>query len=213
MRTVTDVVTPLENHCNCSHSNCNCSHSKRISWSAILVGALVGVGLGFLLNIFSVAIGLSAFTLGPDGAVIVALGGLIGIVLGLFVSMLVAGYTAGYLGRLYCPLRNLGIVYGFTTWTVTLLLSAVVTAHMSTYVTTYANTVSNSTVIVSTNQSNTPTTVTTKSNSEGTQKAVKINTTPKTLAWGAFSIFALLFIGAFASCVGACWGMRCCRKD
>lgn len=205
MRTVTEVVTPIENHCHCYHS-------KRISWSAILVGALVGVGLSFLLNVFGIAIGLSAFTLGPDGAAVVAVGGLIGIVVAVFVSMLVAGYAAGYLGRLHCPQRNLGIVYGFTTWTVTLLLSAVVTGHVSSYVTTYTNAVSNSTVVVSNTPTKTQATVTAKTNTEGT-KAVKVTTTPNTLAWGAFSIFALFFIGAFASCVGACWGMSCCRED
>lgn len=206
MRTKTEVVTPIE------HS-CHCCHPRRISWSAMLVGALVAVGLAFLLNIFGIAIGLSAFTVGPDGANVIAIGGLIGIVIGVIVTMLVAGYAAGYLGRVYCPQRNLGIVYGFTTWCLALLISAVVAAHVSSYVTTYANTISNSTIVVSSTPTTTATTVTTKANNEGTQKAAKVTATPNTLAWGAFSVFALFFIGAFSSCVGACWGMSCCRED
>ncbi len=48
---------------------------KRISWSAILIGAIVAVGLGFLLNMFCLAIGLSAFTLDDQGKTVVAVGG------------------------------------------------------------------------------------------------------------------------------------------
>ncbi|MBA2650910.1 MAG: hypothetical protein H0U73_01370, partial [Tatlockia sp.] len=33
----------------------------KISWSAIFSGALIGLGLGFLLQLFGIAIGLSAY--------------------------------------------------------------------------------------------------------------------------------------------------------
>ena len=29
----------------------------------------------------------------------------------------------------------------------------------------------------------------------------------------SFSVFALFFIGAVSSCIGACWGMSCKRED
>ena len=106
---------------------------QRMSWTAIFVGALVGAGLGFLLNLFGIAIGLSILTQ-KDGAAALAVGGLLGFLIAVITSMVVAGYTAGYLGRTYCPKRNLGVLYGFTTWGVALILTAAVASHINHYV-------------------------------------------------------------------------------
>ena len=198
---------------NVSHC-CNHHHFKRISWTAIVIGAIVGVGLGFLLNLFGTAIGLSAFTLSNDGAIVLAVGGLIGIIIGIIASMLAAGYAAGYFGRLYCPQRNLGIVYGFTTWSVALLLSAVVGAQVSAYVTSYSNTISHSVFVAVTDKTHSSPEVSLKTAAEdGHQKIIEMTVSHSSLAWSAFSVFALFFIGALASCVGACWGMSCKRED
>ena len=193
-----------------------CHPFKRICWAAIFVGALVGVGLSFLLNLFGIAIGLTTFTLSNDGAVVLAGGGLIGIIIGVIASMLAAGYAAGYLGRHYCPQRNLGILYGFTTWTVALLLSAIVATQVSAYVTSYANTISNSVFVVPNDQKGAAATITSDSTPalvDTNQNTTKVAVSPSDLAWGAFSVFALFFIGALASCGGACLGMSCKRDD
>src|SRR5436305_611289 len=84
---------------------------KSICWTAIFVGALVAVGLGFLLNLFSMAIGLSAVS-NSNGTMAVAIGGFIGLIIGVIVAMVVSGYVAGFLGRLHSQKRNLGILYG-----------------------------------------------------------------------------------------------------
>ena len=97
-------------HCCTSH------FFSQISWTAIFVGAIAAIGLTFLLNLFGIAIGLRAFTLSTNGAIVLAVGGMIGIIIGIIASMLAAGYTAGYLGRVHSSQRNLGIVYGFTTF-------------------------------------------------------------------------------------------------
>lgn len=196
---------------------------KRISWTAIFIGALVALGLGFLLNLFGLAIGLSAFTLNDTGANVIAIGGLLGILIGVIVSMLAAGYTAGYLGRLYCPKRNLGIVYGFSTWTLALILSALITAPLSQHVSTFTkNNVTSPSVSVTTdnskNANNNLTSASVESTSTPTaqnpnQKTININAPTETLAWGAFSIFLLFFLSAFFCCLGACWGMNCHRDD
>lgn len=115
----------------------NLNPFKRISWTAIFIGAIVGIGLSFLLGLFGAAIGLSIFSMGANGVITLAVGGLIGIAICIIVSMLAAGYTAGYLGRLYCPRHNLGILYGFSAWTVALMLSAILTTHMSSYLAAY----------------------------------------------------------------------------
>ncbi|KTD25196.1 hypothetical protein [Legionella maceachernii] len=117
----------------------NFNAAKRISWTAIFTGAIVGVGLSFLLGLLGAAIGLSMVNMGANRMGMVALSGSIGVLISIIISMLVAGYTAGYLGRLYCPRRNLGVLYGFTTWAIILILSAVLTTHMSAYVSTYSN--------------------------------------------------------------------------
>ena len=65
--------------------------------------------------------------------------------------MSVAGYTAGYLGRHSCSGCNLGILYGFTTWSVALLLTAIVTSHVGNYVSSYSNHISHSVTIIPNN--------------------------------------------------------------
>ncbi|WED41860.1 hypothetical protein [Legionella cardiaca] len=183
---------------------------KRISWSAILMGAIVGIGLSFLLNLFGIAIGLTFI---KTGTTTIAVGGLIGIIIGIIASMLVAGYAAGYLGRGYCPQRNLGILYGFATWTVALILSAIITAHLSQYVESYTQAVTQ-TVVAPDNTQNTPSvSVEPKSEANTTKSQVNVSVTPEQLAWTSFSIFVLFFIGALATCLGACWGMSCKRID
>lgn len=188
---------------------------KRICWSAIVTGALVGVGLSFLLNLFATSIGLSAYSMPTDGIATLAVGGLIGMIIAIFVAMGLAGYTAGYLGRAYCPLRNHGILYGFLTWTLALLISAVVTAHVTQYVQNYAANATHA-VIVPNNTANTPAVVVTNKpepSSAILNTKVHVGMTPEQLAWGTFLIFVLFFVGAFASCLGAHWGMNCKRVD
>lgn len=189
---------------------------KRISWSAIFVGALVGVGLSFLLNLFSVAIGLSSFKLNDNGGMALAVGGFIGFLIAAIAAMLVAGYTAGYLGRFYCPQRNLGIVYGFTTWTLALVMSAIITAHVGNYVTNYTNNLSHAVVVVpkeTTNSDSKAVTVEPTSVAKNEQKTVKVTASTTSLAISAFVLFIIFFVGAIASCVGACWAMACKRND
>lgn len=194
-------------------------HFKRISWTAIFVGALIGVGLGFLLTLFSMAIGLSLFTLSRNGAIVLAIGGFLGVVIGLIASMLAAGYAAGYLGRLYCPKRNLGIVYGFTTWTVALLLSAVAIGHISQYVANYPTAIPHSVKQMIPVVTANPEAVNPNASAPEGQKqmtadnTMRIDTSPSNLAWNGLVIFVLFFIGAVSTCFGACWGMTCKRID
>lgn len=189
---------------------------KRVCWTAIFIGALVSMGLAVLLAMFSTIIGLSAFNLSEDGKIALAIGGLVGLLIGVICSTLVGGYAAGYLGRLYSPQRNLGILYGFTTWTVALLLSAVFAGHVSSYLTMYSNTVSNSVFVVPENKAHATEQVvveTTPTSMDKQQTTVTIAATPKSLIWGAASVFFLFFMGAFSSCLGASWGMSCKRND
>lgn len=198
---MTTKVNVIDDH---NHMHC----PNRISWSAIIVGAFVGMGLGFLLNLFGVTIGLSAFSMSDQGAASLAIGGMLGLIISTIVSMFFGGLAAGYLGRLYVPKRNLGTVYGFTTWSVMIILTAIVTTHVGDYVNNYSTSITKNSVTIITAQPSTA-----KATKEE-QKAS--NVTPKELtggiAAGTFIVFALFFLGAFSSCVGAHYGMSC-RSD
>jgi MFS family permease len=190
----------------------SCHSYKRISWSAIIIGALVGVGLGFLLNVFGIAIGLTAFTLSNAGALTLTIGGILGLIVGIIAAMGVAGYVAGYLGRLYAPRRNLGILYGFATWSLALILSAFLAAHLSDYVTSYSEGITKAQLVTQDSDSGVePASQDNQPNAEVKNASLKVS--PSDLAWSAFIVFALFFIGAVSSCVGASCGMVCKHED
>lgn len=192
-----------QNHVHCRN---------RISWSAIVIGALVGVGLGFLLNLFGVTIGLSAFSMSNEGAGTLAVGGLLGLIISTIIAMFMSGFTAGYLGRLFVPRRNLGVVYGFATWSLALILTALVTTYVGSYVNSYTTTVTRNTIVVTQEQ---PATQNTDRASRKDQQIASV--TPKEItggiAVGTFIVFALFFIGALSSCFGAHYGMSCRSED
>ncbi|KTD40481.1 hypothetical protein [Legionella parisiensis] len=199
------------------HEHCHIHPNKCISWTAVFVGALTALGLCFLLNLLGIAIGLSAFKTMSNGSVIVVVGGLLGIIIGIVIATIAAGYVTGYLGRLYCPKRNLGTIYGFTTWVLALILGAALIGLLSQYVVTYTNSVSRTVVAVpiTVNQISTPvgTTKISSLTKNGQKEAVvEVNVTPTNLASGALIIFVLFLVGAIFTCVGASWGMHC-KKD
>ena len=203
---MTTKVATVDEH---AHLHC----PTRISWSAIVTGAFIGVGLSFLLNLFGVTIGLSAFSMTDQGVGSLAIGGLLGLIISAIASMFFGGFAAGYLGRLYVPKRNLGMLYGFTTWTVSIIISAVLTTYVGTYVDSYTSKITRNNVVVIQEKPDT-TKISDSSSKENQQKAESI--TPQEvsggMAVGAFIVFALFFISAFSSCLGAHYGMSC-RSD
>lgn len=193
------------------NTTCYKTNMIRINWAAIFAGALVGVGLGFLLNIFSMAIGLSAYTSGPDGANVIAIGGVLGLLIGVIASMGTAGFVAGYLGRFYHCYCHAGVIYGFVTWSLALLLSALLVIPMSHYATFYEKNL---------NPHLTPTQISATETSdklthqENVPPKKAMNITPEHLAWSGWILFIIFFLGAFSSSLGACYGMCCkCEKE
>ena len=181
-----------------------------ISWSAIIVGALVGVGLSFLLNLFSVAIGLSIVTTSKEGMVSLAIGGFVGLVISAIVSMFVAGTAAGYLGRSYCVKRNLGVVYGFTSWCLALILTALLASHMGHYISSYSTFITDPTSVVVTHDRNMPAL---SQSTQDSTSVVTVNPQKATNDLGITSLlmFVIFFVGALASCFGGHYGMACER--
>lgn len=190
--------------------------TKRLSWSAILSGAVVAVGLNFLLGLFNQAIGISSFKLTTDGAIVLATGGVLGLIIGISTTMITAGYVTGYLGRNFCSLENVGVLYGFLTWCLALALSAILVNPLANYATYFSNTTSRSVFVVNSenNKSAEPVTVETlPSSMDDNHKVIKVTATNNSLTLSAFTLFGLFLIGAFASCIGAFLGMRCINKS
>lgn len=178
-----------------------------IHWTAIFAGAFVGVGLGFLLNIFSMAIGLSAYTSSPNGTTAVAIGGILGLLIGAIASMGVAGFVTGYLARFYHCYCHGGIIYGFITWSLGLMLSALLIAPMMHYVSFHQENLDPALV---------PTQISKATDvnvSVSSQENKVLHANPQHLAWSGWILFILFFLSAFSSCIGACYGMRCEKEE
>lgn len=200
--------------CGKGYNACCCGDSN-VSWTAILVGALVGVGLSFLFNLFNISIGLAAYnTDSTTGLTAFAVGGFIGIVIGAFVSMFAAGWVAGYLGSSRMAGEHnckMDLVYGFTTWTIALVLSVMLTAHMGKFVMSHTKVLThpNASAMMMTNDTGTAR----ADDDAGTAVAVNKDKTDQ-LATVAFVTFFLFFLGALASCFGAHCALSCCsRRD
>lgn len=199
------------------NENCGTADQYKVrcvSWSAIVIGALVGVGLSFLLNLFSVSIGLSLVTTSQSGMTTLAVGGFVALLISVFVAMFVAGTTAGYLGRSHCLKRNLGVIYGFTAWCLALILSVLLASHILKFVSNYTNFITNQATVSITQNTNMP--AVTAVQKGANTSAVVVNTQKATnnLGYASFLVFILFAVGALASCFGGHFGMTCvCNKS
>ena len=193
------------------NQSCYKTTATHIHWAAIFAGSFVGVGLGFLLNIFSMAIGLSAYTATPDGASVIAIGGVAGLLIGVIASMGMAGFVTGYLSRFYHCYCHGAVIYGFVTWSLALMLSVLLIIPMSHYISFYERNLNPSLVPTQISAAET-------GDSTASQKNIPANKemtpSPKHQAMGGWILFIIFFLGAFSTCIGACCGMRCkCEKE
>lgn len=205
---INDPVILQNRECKVHHGHCMC-------WSAIFSGALVGVGLAFLLHMYGVAIGLSAYSSSPDGASTIAIGGVLGMLIGVIAAMATAGFVAGYLGHHHYHHTHGGVIYGFITWSLVLILSVLIAGPLMQYADNYNDALSKPVSVQSQNAGDEKageTTITAPKVKVETATSVK-EITPKELAWSGWIVFGLFFIGALSSCVGACCGMGCKRPE
>lgn len=179
-------------------------HGYKLCWSAVVAGALVGIGLGFLLHLYSIALGLTAFT-ATSGTMTITIGGIIGLVIGSIVAMGMAGFTAGYLG--HGRGHGVAILYGFTTWSLALLLTAVIALPMNHYIMGLtASLAPNATVDVDKKDQRQVVSV------ESQQNDIAKSTSAQMITIGGWIIFLLFAVGAIASCLGALAAVSCHRK-
>lgn len=216
-----------KDHGVCSHTTCGCGSkcncgcdsmrsSKCISWGGILAGALAAVGLSFLLSLFAAAIGLSAFYTTSAGVTTLAVGGYIGLIIGVFAVMFFSGWVAGYLNRKHCCHRNAGALYGFAAWCLALVITVLIAAQTVQFVSNNLYTFSDRKINA---------TVTTRLFSDvGTESRMNLsntnihdNVSDKMLADALFLMFGVFFVGAIASAVGGYCALKgcgaCCSKN
>jgi hypothetical protein len=187
---------------------------KCLSWSAIFAGAIVGIGLTFLLNLFCVSIGLSIVKTSAEGVTALAVGGFIGLLISIIVAMFAAGMTAGYLARPFCFKRNLGVLYGFIAWCLALVLGVLLAAHMTRYVASYTEYVNNRPAVVNVVNNDVSPAVTVADKTTQSDVTVNAQKAVNNLGYSAFVIFVLFFVGALSSCFGGHCGMVCkCKYE
>jgi len=174
---------------------------KCFSWKPVIAGALLIIGLSFLLNLFNVAIGLTAYTTDSQGVENMALGGMIATALGLVVAMFASGWVAGYLGTRHCHKRHLGALYGFLAWCVALIATLFLVESMQHYVNFYTHFISGTSVE----------TVAATTNAGG-QVTATVDSA-KSLVISSYIVFSLFFLSAFACCLGGHCGMRYVDKE
>ncbi len=122
-----------------------------------------------------------------------------------------AGYVAGYLGRFQQCYCHGGVIYGFVTWSLALALSALLIMPFTKYSMFYKYSLAHSVVSKATASPTTPAPTAAEPKKMMNDLASK-PTTPSALAWSAWIMFILFFIGALSSCIGACCAL-CCRKE
>lgn len=201
--------------------NENCSNPSghgyfffnRFCWSAIVAGALVGLGLSTLLHLFGAAIGLSLVKTTQNGMMTMAIGGFIAFLISTIVSTFVAGATAGYLSRKHCEPNNLGVLYGFVTWCLGMILMVLLATHMGHYLSHYSNFLMHRTYVGI--QNNDMPMANTFGRNAITVVDLSAQKATQVLGGLSFMIFVLFFVGAISSCFGGHWGRAClcCKHD
>lgn len=195
---------------------CNRSgNSTCMPWGGVVAGALIAVGLSFLLSIFAAAIGLSAFRTTYAGVTTLAIGGYIGMVIGSIAIMFLSGWVAGYLGRKHCYHQNFGALYGFSAWCVALVIMVILATQTMEFVSANLYSITNHKITTARLYNDSTATEhgydhTAKSNAE----EVNLNDeeATKLLKQSLFLTFALFFIGAISSALGGYFGVKPCKE-
>lgn len=172
---------------------------KVFSWTAIFVGALTGLGLTFLFNLLSLAIGISLFTQQTNDTFAFSITGIIGFFLVAFISMFVTGWIAGKLTLLSSMRKVWGCLYGFTAWCLTFIMTVILLMNTLQFIQFHSNfTSKNLTTIKISNQLPTMT-QSQGSNAETEKKIIGLN---------AYVTFIFFLVGASSSTLGGYVGFK-----
>lgn len=181
------------------------SKTKKVfSWTAVFVGALAGVGLNFLLNLLSLAIGLSLFSEQTKDTLSFSSVGGLGFILVAIIAMFSTGWIAGKLTFLDSVRKRWGMLYGFISWCLCFIITVILLMNMIQFTQFHSNfTSKNITAIKISNQSP-MLTETQNSNSEVDKRSISIN---------ASATFIFFLIGAVSSGLGGYVGFKSNKND
>lgn len=105
--------------------------TKHIYWKAVTVGVISAVGITFLFNFLTIAVGLILFNRGQDSMMALTFGTVAWMVVGSYMIMYVAGWIGGR--QLYTDysfnVAN-GLLHGFVIWSLYLIVSIVLLSLM-----------------------------------------------------------------------------------
>lgn len=156
------------------------------------------------------AIGLTAYSSSGDAASILSIGGFLGLLINAIVSMGAAGFVAGYLSRFHNCFCHGGVLYGFITWCLALILSIILILPMIHYVSFQEENLDPNLVPMQISAAGGNVSV----NSPQDVSVKKlIHSDAKHLAGHAWILFIIFFLGALSSCISACCGMCCGKED
>jgi hypothetical protein len=172
---------------------------KVFSWTAVFVGALVGLGLTFLLNLFSLAVGISIFAQQTNDKISISMSGTILFILVAVISTFWTGWVAGRLTVLPSVRKRWGFLYGFCAWCISFIMTVMLLMNTLQFTQFHSNfTSKNLTTIKITNQIP-MLTESQGSNAETDKKIISLN---------AYVTFIFFFIGATSSAIGGYVGFR-----
>lgn len=175
-----------------------------VSWTAILIAALSGLGLNFLLNLLSLAIGISVFATQDNNSISVSLTGIVGFIFVAIISMFTTGWIAGKLTILPNIRKRWGLLYGFAAWSLSFVMTVVLLMNMIQFTQFHSNfTSKNLTAIKISNQAP-MLTETQNSNSETEKRIIALN---------AYVTFFFFLIGACSSSIGGFLGFNSNKSD
>lgn len=180
---------------------------KCISWTGIIVGAFVALGLSFLLYLLTAGLGLSTMTLSQQGLLALGIGGFIFIIILSFLIMFISGWITGLIARGYCYRPSFGLLHGFTAWCLALLLA--IFSH-SAFLGSLTPDVEGYNVKGPTTQisRNVDTTTTAVPSTRDTRTGVTTEEAANTAGMGILATFFIFLTGAIASSLGGYFGVK-----
>jgi hypothetical protein len=195
--------TAVDDH----HDHFHLCSMRCVSWPAIIFGSLVAVSLGFLFNIFSISVGLSAFPVTPEGKTEFAVWGFVGLVIIAIFTMFASGWISGFLARSYCYKRSMGELYGFGAWALALVVTMFLASQVNPFLSQKSYLVGrNLTTLQLTNQITNNTNEATNLSQQPTSPETKEAATALGIA--SFATFFILFIGALSASFGGRLGIK-----
>lgn len=184
-----------------------------VSWSAIIIGAIIAISFSFLLNMLSLAIGLTAFPTSSSGQTTFAVWSFVGLVIFAILAMFPAGYVAGLLGRSRCLKRKMGELYGLSAWGLALIVTMFLASSISQFVSQSSYLVNRQSINIKVTDVNTGEMYKVNKAPNGTPTVnVDAEKATETAGIATFATFFIFFIGLLSACFGGRCGMICKRK-